>query len=369
MDKAKLLKLTEHGVNTKEPSVLKKSGVCEACGGFGPFQFNEIIRNKLAKEWELDRNEQEAFSARESMFCVFCGCSYRLRMLARAIVLQFSSEKNLSLLESIEKGLLDNLKVAEINSCGVLHEILRKLPKLYYSEYLPEDRQTRHEDMQKLTYNSNFFDLVIHSDTVEHIPDYKLAIKESKRVLKKDTGVTIFTLPTRLIKKTVNRAKIDSSGKTKKLKAASFHGSGQEDYFVWNEFGYDFIEMLEEIFPKVELYFLNNKNLIDPSFVFVASNSKNKRIERLPKINSKKTQTDRFLKYDFEQQIKVLDKLYEKNVLTQNHIKNIEDIKSSQAEYIEKMSSHVSDLNQEIMFYNKHLYNKIVLKINKRRTK
>lgn len=374
MVKEQLISLGAYCFATNDLAVFRASGVCEACGGYGPFQYDEIIKDKLAKEWDLNKSEQKAFSARESMFCVFCGCSYRLRMLARSMVLRFSPEKNISLLEAIEKGFFDKIKVAEINSCGVLHDILKKIPKLYYSEFLPEDRKTRHEDMQRLTYNSNYFDLVIHSDTVEHIPDYKTAIKESQRVLKKDKGVTIFTLPARLDKKTVNRATIDSAGRTKRTRAASFHGAGQEDYFVWNEFGHDFTEYLGSIFPSVELYFLNINKIIDPSFVFVASNSKKlvKKaivVDKLSISKSKKPQTSQFVSFNSEQQLKVLIKQYEKNILTQNHIKNIEAINASQSDYIEKMSNHLSDLNQEIMFYNRHLYNKVVLKLNKRRAK
>lgn len=51
--------------------------------------------------------------------------------------------------------------------------------------------------LRELPYESNYFDCVICSEVLEHIPEYKAAIKELARVTKKGRHVLI-TLPNRL---------------------------------------------------------------------------------------------------------------------------------------------------------------------------
>ena len=39
-------------------------------------------------------------------------------------------------------------------------------------------------NMQRMSFADSSIDIIIHSDTLEHVPDSKTALKESKRVLK-----------------------------------------------------------------------------------------------------------------------------------------------------------------------------------------
>ena len=52
----------------------------------------------------------------------------------------------------------------EINEAGTLHPILRMLPRHRLVSY-PE------VDMTRLPFADRSFDLVVHSDTLEHVPD------------------------------------------------------------------------------------------------------------------------------------------------------------------------------------------------------
>ncbi len=257
-------------------AVLRESGVCEACGGVTPFEFKQIINDTLARQWRLEPQVRKAFSARESMFCAFCGCSYRLRALAQALVVALSEDApSASLTAAIENGKADGKKVAEINSCGVLHEILKTMPDLSYSEYASMNPDVRSEDLQKLTYKTNSFDVVLTSDTLEHVPDVDAALREIYRVLKPG-GAHIFTVPLRLdVTKTRQRVKLNKeTGEMKQLLAPSFHGSGEPDYLVQNEFGFDFIERVERAGFYVRLSCQNPANLADPSGVLVAIKNK-----------------------------------------------------------------------------------------------
>jgi SAM-dependent methyltransferase len=86
------------------------------------------------------------------------------------------------------------LAVAELNSCGALHPFLCKHPRLAYSEYTSHDPAVPSQDLLALTYDDRTFDLILTSDTLEHVPDFPKALSEIRRVLK-PTGLHIFTVP------------------------------------------------------------------------------------------------------------------------------------------------------------------------------
>ena len=52
----------------------------------------------------------------------------------------------------------------------------------------------RHEDMTNCSYESERFDCVVHNDVLEHVPQYRLALRETARILKPD-GLLLFTAP------------------------------------------------------------------------------------------------------------------------------------------------------------------------------
>ena len=227
---------------------------CIACGSsVTKWIKKEIISKELAAAWRLTSSQKKKFDLRESLFCPVCNNSLRTRALAEAVIKSFPYKKADSLAiwssHASEKG----LTIAEINSCGNLHRFLKKIPTLSYSEYQPSlfDKnplttaknivkkllyQYTHEDITHLSYKSNSFDLVIHSETFEHIPQVKIAIEEVKRILKPG-GLCIFTIP--IIPERNTLKKIST---LKTPQTPSYHGFGnREDYLVCWEFGGDFI--------------------------------------------------------------------------------------------------------------------------------
>jgi ubiquinone/menaquinone biosynthesis C-methylase UbiE len=105
-------------------------------------------------------------------------------------------------------------------------------------------------DFQALPYPDKRFDLVIHSDTLEHIPDPVLALRESLRVLKPG-GWMCYTVPALLGRLTVSTAG----------RPPTYHGTKadevrqDESERVHTEFGADFWTMpIEAGFTEVRLY-------------------------------------------------------------------------------------------------------------------
>ncbi len=96
-----------------------------------------------------------------------------------------------------------------------------------------------HQDMTCLTFPDSSFDLVLHSDTIEHILDYEKALSEAHRVLKPG-GIQIYTVPLLHKRRTRQRISVDVSGRRTDLLPPSGHGSEGEYPVVW-EFGGDFL--------------------------------------------------------------------------------------------------------------------------------
>lgn len=352
--------LTDYTIIGKTPMVLKTEGICSACGGFGPFEFRQVIEASLAKQWRLDGEKRRLMSARESMYCAFCGSSYRLRSLARAVMIEFFPGKpQYDLRQAVNEGMFNNVDVAEINSSGLLHQFLKDIPDLHYSEFGSKDPNIPDENLTKLTYMDNMFDLVLTSDTIEHVPDYRKSLEEIYRVLKPG-GKHIFTVPIVFGRKTKKRVKQDKE-KVRYLHPPSYHGAGQDDYLVWTEFGDDFPKIVEEVGFNVRILFLNYLFPEDSSCVFVATKpiseqdvdqKQRTHIQTLDDMDIPKQLTypkekTIIVKYSDEldpnKQAERINHLVTKMKLSNNHIHNIEDINDSYAAEINKLRNKITD--------------------------
>jgi len=151
------------------------------CGAETRFVRNSwILPAELAREWPRE------FVDRESQLCAECGANRRVRRIAEALVSLYG-EGARSMEELVQEEPFRRLEIAEINSIGRMHAFLADHPRLTYSEY-PE------EDLMRLSYADATFDLVLTSDTLEHVPDPLLALRETRRILRPG-GRHVFTVP------------------------------------------------------------------------------------------------------------------------------------------------------------------------------
>lgn len=269
--KAELIKLLRYPVFDIKIQADKKKGYCFACGAESAFDYVEIITDELAEQWEVDYKSRHAYSSRESRQCKSCGATHRNRQMARAICSVYkknSSAKNLA--ELVQDVSFRKLQVTEVNACGGIHQFLIKHPHMIYSEYLPEDKNIRSENLHALTYPDSSFDLVLDSDTLEHVPNYKLALREIHRVLK-PSGKHIFTIPLLWDRKTRRRAKFDKTEKINYLVAPAYHGSSHDNNLVWTDFGYDILNDLDGAGFKTKVLYYNVVNPNDAGCVFVST--------------------------------------------------------------------------------------------------
>lgn len=115
------------------------------------------------------------------------------------------------------------LSVLEINEAGGASAFLAQLPRREFALF-------PRVDMQALPHADGAFDLVVHSDTLEHVPDPVRGLAECRRVLR-EGGACVYTVPMIVGRLTRSRAGLPPS----------YHGTPADGagYLVHTEFGAD----------------------------------------------------------------------------------------------------------------------------------
>lgn len=235
---------------------------CAACDSLSILVGNPVLWPELIEQWQLTPDWARYFDEREGLMCFACGTNLRSQNLALGILSAAHELTNVvagSLKKLCEHPRIQELEVAEINSAGALHGFLSHLPKLHYSEFASRTEQVPSENLLALSYPESRFDLVITSESLEHVPDISRALSEIHRVLKPG-GFHVFTVPVVWDgRRTRQRASITNERVVYHL-PPSYHGapaSRSPDFLVFYEFGSDFLERCKE--AKFEVRLLSNK--------------------------------------------------------------------------------------------------------------
>jgi SAM-dependent methyltransferase len=194
---------------------------CAVCGG-NIYRKNSILWPELILSWEISDREVEYINEQQGTICIKCGSNIRSIALSKAICLSQGYHKTLE--QFLEDGNCLDLSLLEVNEAGTLHTLLRRFQGHVFASY-PEF------DLMKLPFESDQFDLVVHSDTLEHVPDPCKGLREIWRILRPN-GATIFTVP--IIVGRMNRYRTSLP--------PIYHGNSkaiQDDLLVYTEFGAD----------------------------------------------------------------------------------------------------------------------------------
>jgi hypothetical protein len=238
---------------------------CTVCGRFGPMLYRRrVIPNRLAELWRLTPQLVEALARKESCDCAHCGAKLRARRLAQVLLDLYPTEhgrRPASISDWVEDPAVQELQIAEINRVDGLHDSLSRLPRLAYSDFEPgvpagsTVAGVRSEDLTKLTYPDAMFDLIITSESLEHVPDLTSALEEILRVLKPG-GRHVFTIPLLPgVPKTFARSRIRDDGSIEHLHTPICHPGGDVGYPVFTEFGADLPELLRQAGFEVDVAF------------------------------------------------------------------------------------------------------------------
>ena len=194
---------------------------CGVCGG-REFAHTAVLWPQLVAEWSLSSDEAAYIDVQQGTHCVSCSANVRSIALARAIVA--ARGFNGPLTDFVADVGSQRVRLLEINTAGTLNAVLSRLP----GHLLVSHPQC---DMMNLTLADGAFDLVVHSDTLEHVIDPLQGLRECRRVLAAE-GALVFTVP--IVAGRLNRSRTGLP--------PSYHGepgAAQSGMLVHTEFGAD----------------------------------------------------------------------------------------------------------------------------------
>jgi SAM-dependent methyltransferase len=194
---------------------------CRVCGGI-EFIHHDVLWSELIGEWDLSDDEVRYINAQQGTCCTQCGSNIRSIALAEGILRHAGSTATLN--EWVNGDKAQAWRILEVNEAGTLTGVLRKMPRHQLARY-PEC------DMTVLPFNDQSFDLVVHSDTLEHVADPFQGLAECRRVLRPG-GACIFTVP-------VIVGRLTRFRKGLPLSVHGSPGCTDPSYMVHTEFGAD----------------------------------------------------------------------------------------------------------------------------------
>ncbi len=207
------------------------------CGG-DRFTNESVLWPELIAQWELSPDEIAYINLQQGFCCVSCKNNLRAMTLAAAVTGAFGFSGSFEDFCRNHSG-IRQLTVVEINPAKNLSRFLQALPKhaLYSFPQI---------DMQQMSFPDSSIDVIIHSDTLEHVPDSKAALKEIRRVLRPG-GHLFYTVPIVIGRLTRTRHGLPPS----------YHGKPEakrDDCIVQTEYGADFwCEIFQAGFQQVTL--------------------------------------------------------------------------------------------------------------------
>jgi SAM-dependent methyltransferase len=206
---------TEAAVHARSPDF-----VCLVCGS-RDLATVDVLSDALIRAWELRPDEIAYINRQQGLHCRSCNSTLRCMALASAIHRLYGWAGTFA--DFVRSDGARALSVLEINEAGGLASFL---------DALPARCRVRHPDvdMQALPLPDRAFDLVVHSDTLEHLPDPRAGLAECRRVLRTG-GACAFTVPIIVARLTRSRADLPPS----------YHGTTTDGigYLVHTEFGAD----------------------------------------------------------------------------------------------------------------------------------
>ncbi|MCM2505782.1 class I SAM-dependent methyltransferase [Aureimonas altamirensis] len=209
---------------------------CSICGGT-EFEDRPVLWPGLIFEWELSSSEVTYINRQQGRTCVSCGGNLRTMVLCKALLAAWDAEGPLA--SFVEQARARTIDILDLNGAAGIGNLLASLPGYRLASY-PQ------EDIQSLSYADKSFDVVLHSDTLEHVPNPVKGLQECYRVLRVG-GLLAYTVPIIIGRLSRRRDGL----------IPSYHGDpsqGGEDFRVQTEYGADaWCQVLKAGFDHVTL--------------------------------------------------------------------------------------------------------------------
>jgi SAM-dependent methyltransferase len=201
------------------------------------------IKGKVAKGYCCICDSQTLFIEkntwlRDFYFCNQCYSIPRQRAIIVVLNQFFPEWKNLKIHESSPGG---------SSSTTIEKRCTEYTPTQFFQDVPFGDLKDgiRCENLEKMTFEDNSFDLTITQDVFEHVMNPLAAFKEIERTLKPG-GAHVFTMPWYpQLNKTVQRARQLDNGEIEFLEEAIYHGNpiDSKGSLVTFDWGVDFVDL------------------------------------------------------------------------------------------------------------------------------
>jgi SAM-dependent methyltransferase len=205
-------------------------GYCWVCGRHSQFTYDWKYAHPGRINW------------RERLVCRHCGLANRSRLAIHALA---------QLIDDYPRR-----RIYLTEHLGALAaELRRRCPELVCSEFLGahvlggtmDKRGIRHEDLTRLSFPQAMFDVVLTFDVLEHVPDYRRALREIRRVLKPG-GRLLASIPfSPGSEANVARARVGEDGVVEHLLPPEYHGDPvdpERGVLCFHNFGWEILDDL-----------------------------------------------------------------------------------------------------------------------------
>lgn len=175
-----------------------------------------VCRERRKFTYDLKYSDGVHINWRERLVCPRCGLNNRLRLCVQVTERTIPRDAAMYLTEQVTP---------------LAKRLARRYRKLERSEYLGPGRASgsidkgglHHQDVTALSFEDGSFDCVLSFDVLEHVPDYRTALTEFRRILR-ESGKLILSVPFCLLaEKNVVRAKLMASGEIEHLLPPEYH--------------------------------------------------------------------------------------------------------------------------------------------------
>jgi hypothetical protein len=210
-------------------------GLCAVCNKSGEF----IVDDQYAS---IDTSGQWQPNWRERLECPSCHMNNRQRLISDLINQEIKNypNKRLYFMEQVtpifnwvKKSYPENLIIgSEYLENGISGQVFGGI---------------RHENIENLSFEDNFFDLIVSNDVLEHVPNPMIGFRECARVLKPG-GHLLMTVPFWTDSEvSIVRARLTTLG-VDELLPSVYHGNpvSTKGSLVFTDFGWDIIASIND---------------------------------------------------------------------------------------------------------------------------
>jgi hypothetical protein len=216
-----------------------------------PFQYLCHAHGGIAT-LRIDADAGDEVNWRESVVCPQCQLNARMRFCTGVLAQWMTTQPGarLYLTEQATRGYaLLKHRFGNVRGSEFIHDEQRRAAVDQYIRHITADpaEKLHIEDVTRLSFADESFEMVASFEVLEHVPDYRLALREMARVLGRD-GQLLLTAPfLDLVQDTVTRARLNPDGSITHLLPPEYHGDPVSDgVLCFHHFGWDLLDALRE---------------------------------------------------------------------------------------------------------------------------